>query len=230
MTNTVDIGHACLKKPRSWSRRRSSAETSTFLGVSRNTFFATGLMLPSRPNVRPAAKSIRRFAVSGSMAWRFTITGMSALNLSPISSTSTSSSSSSGGSTNPSHTRLFLNVPAMHLTYLLRSPSYVVRHESPIGRAPQAGDPEWTGHRLRRNHHYTPRKRFYRRLRRHSATSAASSCSTGSRAGDLFSGPRAENRRADAHQGGALLHRDLEVGGHAHRQRAQVPAETPRQL
>src|SRR6266496_317176 len=62
-----------------------------------------------------------------------------------------------------------------------------------------------------------------------SATKAHSSCSTGSPfCGVLW--PGTENRGADAHQGGALLHGDLEVGGHAHRQRAHARFEPLSQL
>ena len=54
---------AWLKNPPAGSsaRARSSAETSTFLGVSRNTLSATRCMLPSSAYVSPLAKSISRF-------------------------------------------------------------------------------------------------------------------------------------------------------------------------
>src|ERR671937_1572815 len=77
--------YAWLKKPpRSSRRARSSAETSTFCGVSRNTLSATRCMPPFRAYVRPLAKSIRRFESSWSAPWRFRMTGIPSLNLSAI--------------------------------------------------------------------------------------------------------------------------------------------------
>src|SRR6185437_8439942 len=63
--------YAWLKKPpRSIIRARSSAETSTFRGVRRNTLSAIRCMPPSSAYVRPLAKSIRRFDRSWSLCWR----------------------------------------------------------------------------------------------------------------------------------------------------------------
>src|ERR687883_1148202 len=77
--------YAWLKKPpRSSRRARSSAETSTFRGVSRNTLSATRCMPPFRAYVRPLAKSIRRFESSWSAPWRLRMTGTPSLNLSAI--------------------------------------------------------------------------------------------------------------------------------------------------
>src|SRR5918911_1047889 len=77
--------YAWLKKPpRSRRRARSSAETSTFCGVSRNTLSATRCMPPFRAYVRPLAKSIRRFESSWSAPWRLRMTGTPSLNLSAI--------------------------------------------------------------------------------------------------------------------------------------------------
>src|ERR671934_2593992 len=77
--------YAWLKKPpRSSRRARSSADTSTFRGVSRNTLSATRCMPPSRAYVRPLAKSINRFESSWSEPWRLRITGIASLNLSAI--------------------------------------------------------------------------------------------------------------------------------------------------
>ena len=56
---------AWLKKPPlSSARARSSADSSTLRGVSRNTLSATRCMLPSSAYVRPLAKSISRFESS----------------------------------------------------------------------------------------------------------------------------------------------------------------------
>src|ERR687886_2094125 len=77
--------YAWLKKPpRSSRRARSSAETSTFRGVSRNTLSATRCMPPFSAYVRPLAKSMRRLDSSASAFWRFRITGIDCLNLSAI--------------------------------------------------------------------------------------------------------------------------------------------------
>src|SRR2546429_6730494 len=59
---------AWLKKPpRSSKLARSSAETSTFRGVSRKTLSATRCIPPSSAYVRPLAKSIRRLERSWSV-------------------------------------------------------------------------------------------------------------------------------------------------------------------
>src|ERR671937_2160520 len=77
--------YAWLKKPPRSSRRdRSSAETSTFRGVSRDTLSATRCMPPFSAYVSPLAKSMRRFDSSWSAPWRLRITGMPSLNLSAI--------------------------------------------------------------------------------------------------------------------------------------------------
>src|ERR671929_287533 len=77
--------YAWLKKPpRSSRRARSSAETSTFRGVSRKTLSATRCMPPLRAYVRPLVKSISRFESSPSAPWRLRITGIPSLNLSAI--------------------------------------------------------------------------------------------------------------------------------------------------
>src|ERR671934_2785460 len=77
--------YAWLKKPpRSSRRARSSAETSTFRGVSRKTLSATRCMPPFSAYVRPLAKSINRLESSWSAPWRLRITGMPSLNLSAI--------------------------------------------------------------------------------------------------------------------------------------------------
>src|ERR671937_489075 len=77
--------YAWLKKPpRSSRRARSSAETSTFCGVSRNTLSATRCMPPFSAYVSPLAKSINRLESSWSAPWRLRITGMPSLNLSAI--------------------------------------------------------------------------------------------------------------------------------------------------
>src|SRR3954449_13070172 len=80
-----DVSYAWLKKPpRSIIRARSSAETSTLRGVSRNTLSAIRCIPPSRAYVRPEAKSIRRFDNSVSVPWRLMITGTESLNWSAI--------------------------------------------------------------------------------------------------------------------------------------------------
>src|SRR5712691_1374636 len=77
--------YAWLKKPpRSSQRARSSALTSTFRGVSRNTLSATRCMPPSSAYVRPLAKSINRFERSASELCRLRMTGIDSLNLSAI--------------------------------------------------------------------------------------------------------------------------------------------------
>src|ERR671939_1437350 len=72
--------YAWLKKPpRSSRRARSSAETSTFRGVRRNTLSATRCMPPFSAYVSPLVKSISRFDSSASAPCRFRITGIPCL-------------------------------------------------------------------------------------------------------------------------------------------------------
>src|SRR5437667_211020 len=72
--------YAWLKKPRSSMRARSSADSSTSLGVRRKTLSAIRCMPPSSAYVRPLAKSISRFDSSLSADWRLRITGTPFLN------------------------------------------------------------------------------------------------------------------------------------------------------
>src|ERR671922_1119468 len=81
----VAASYAWLKKPpRSSRRARSSAETSTFRGVSRKTLSATRCMPPFKAYVRPLEKSISRFDSSWSAPCRLRMTGTPSLNLSAI--------------------------------------------------------------------------------------------------------------------------------------------------
>src|SRR3954470_19802252 len=81
----VGFSYAWLKKPpRSINRARSSAETSTFRGVSRNTLSAIRCIPPSSAYVRPLAKSISRFESSWSLCWRLRMTGTPSLKRSAI--------------------------------------------------------------------------------------------------------------------------------------------------
>src|SRR5581483_3988432 len=80
-----DFSYAWLKKPpRSSIRARSSADTSTLRGVSRNTLSATRCMPPSSAYVSPLAKSMRRFERSWSEPCRLRITGTPSLKRSAI--------------------------------------------------------------------------------------------------------------------------------------------------
>src|SRR5919109_2866160 len=77
--------YAWLKKPpRSSRRARSSAETSTFRGISRNTLSATRCMPPSSAYVSPLVKSISRFESSWSTPCRFRMTGIESLKRSAM--------------------------------------------------------------------------------------------------------------------------------------------------
>src|SRR6266536_5644332 len=124
------------------------------------------------------------------------------------------------------------------------SSSYVLRRGAAYSPCPPRGDRTWAGSRrapseeqrcvhladrLSRSHDCTSINGLPSPLVV-SATKARSSCSTGSPLDGALWRPWAENRRADAHQGGALLHGGLEVGGHAHRQRPHARLELPAQL
>src|SRR5437764_4969723 len=81
-----DFGHGQgWKRPRAWSRSFSSWETSTLLGVSKNTWLATRCMLPATAYASPLEKSMRRRCSSRGNPCRLRITGWFALSRSPTS-------------------------------------------------------------------------------------------------------------------------------------------------
>src|SRR5262245_20239384 len=81
-----DVAHGQgWKRPRAWSRSFSSWETSTLLGVSRNTWSATRCMEPATAYASPLEKSMRRRCSSRGRPCRLRITGWLALSRSPTS-------------------------------------------------------------------------------------------------------------------------------------------------